>query len=137
MQINNNELKNEETKNNDSLLLSDSLVNLLKSFDELDFGADNIDESEFLTGSLFGYAYLHTQEKFFKTKFVSLSSLKEKIVLSVICDNQTLESIIEKKINHILIEYSDVYIQKVRLENVYNYTIKHVKDNSYLVEFLI
>ena len=48
-----------------------------------------------------------------------------------------LSYIVEKKINHILIEYSDVYIQKVRLENVYNYTIKHVKDNSYLVEFLI
>ena len=137
MQTSNDELKNEEAKNSDSLLLSDSLVNLLKSFDELDFDTSDFDESSFFAESLYGYAYLHTQEEFFKTKFISLSSLKGKTTLTAICDNQTLESIIDKKINHALIEYSDSYIQKINLKHAYDYTIKHVKDNSYLVEFLI
>lgn len=137
MQTSNDELKNEETKNSDSLLLSDSLVNLLKSFDDLDFDTDDIDETDFFAKSLYGYAYLHTQEEFFKTKFISLSSLKGKITLTTICDNQVLESIIDKKLSHALIEYSDSYIQKINLKHAYDYSIKHVKDNSYLVEFLV
>jgi len=135
MQTSNDELKKEEAKNSDSLLLSDSLVDLLKS--ELDFDTSNINESSFFAESLYGYAYLHTQEEFFKTKFISLSSLKGKTTLTTVCDNQTLEFIINKKINHALIEYSDSYIQKINLKHAYDYTIKHVKDNSYLVEFLI
>ena len=135
MQTSNDELKKEEAKNSDSLLLSDSLVDLLKS--ELDFDTSNINKSSFFAESLYGYAYLHTQEEFFKTKFISLSSLKGKTTLTAVCDNQTLEFIIDKKINHALIEYSDSYIQKINLKHAYDYTIKHVKDNSYLVEFLI
>ena len=135
MQTSNDELKKEEAKNSDSLLLSDSLVDLLKS--ELDFDTSNINKSSFFAESLYGYAYLHTQEEFFKTKFISLSSLKGKTTLTTVCDNQTLEFIINKKINHALIEYSDSYIQKINLKHAYDYTIKHVKDNSYLVEFLI
>lgn len=137
MQTSNDELKNEEAKNIDSLLLSDSLVDLLKSFDELGLDTDDIRESGFFTESLYGYAYLHSQEEFFKAKFISLSCLKEKITLIVVCDNQALESIVNREISHSLIEYSDAYIQKISLKHAYDYTIKHVKDNSYLVEFLI
>jgi len=137
MQTSNDKLKEEETRNNDSLLLSDSLTNLLKSFEEIDFGDDRGEGLGLFPDTLYSYAYLHTQEEFFKSKFISLGCVKEKINLSVICDSNVLKKVLEKEINHVSIEYSDEYIQKVNLKYAYDYVIKHVKDNSYLVEFLI
>ena len=131
MQINSNlieDLKNQETKNENNVFLSDELEELL-SYQESD--------SVFLKSNN-PCIYFQSKDILLKTELVSIENKNDSIKLSLISKDSLFNFLDKKLIEKLYIEFNEDNIKEICCKDkIINYKIKLNELNSYLIKLII
>tara|TARA_Y100000589_G_C27118775_1_gene615464 strand:+ start:1014 stop:1418 length:405 start_codon:yes stop_codon:yes gene_type:complete len=131
MQINSNlieDLKNQETKNENNVFLSDELEELL-SYQESD--------SVFLKSNN-PCIYFQSKDILLKTELVSIENKNDSIKLSLISKDSLFNLLDKKLIEKLYIEFNEDNIKEICCKDkIINYKIKLNELNSYLIKLII
>lgn len=125
MQASSRELIEIEKENNNNVFLSDQLKDLFDNKEDMDH---SIFESKYNS------IYLIHNDMFYKTKFLSFSRKNKIVSIELMCDSTVLSLLHTCKFNKASIEYSADFIYDINISKDYNYCIKLLGDNSYLIE---
>ena len=131
MQINSNlieDLKNQETKNENNVFLSDELEELL-SYQESD--------SVFLKSNN-PCIYFQSKDILLKTKLVSIKNKNKSTKLRLVSEDSLFNLLDKKLIEKIYIEFNEDNIKEICCKDkIINYKIKLNELNSYLIKLTI
>ena len=131
MQINSNlieDLKNQETKNENNVFLSDELEELL-SYQESD--------SVFLKSNN-PCIYFQSKDILLKTKLVSIKNKNKSTKLRLVSEDSLFDLLDKKLIEKIYIEFNEDNIKEICCKDkLINYKIKLNELNSYLIKLII
>ena len=131
MQINSNlieDLKNQETKNENNVFLSDELEELL-SYQE--------SESVYLKSNN-PCIYFQSKDILLKTKLVSIKNKNKSTKLILVSEDSLFNLLDKKLIEKLYIEFNEDNIKEICCKDkIINYKIKLNELNSYLIKLII